>query len=241
MNVKPILVFAPSILLAGLLPHGCATGPRDPALADARVQWAGAMHAAVQEGDTAAKVNLRDLLARPHLNAVGPVEGLRGEITVIDGRPSIAAMVGERTAVSEDADVGAAFLAWAYVREWEPRPLPASVRTDADLEAHLASLVGPEEAPVAFRLEGTAEHIAYHIIWHEPDTPAGHDAHDRAKVRREAANLPVSIVGFYAPAHTGVFIPRGRTAHLHAVAGGGLSGHVDALRLAPGATLLLPR
>ena len=43
----------------------------------------------VLAGDLTSRADLRRLAAVPHVNAVGPLAGLRGEVTVIDGVPLI--------------------------------------------------------------------------------------------------------------------------------------------------------
>lgn len=210
-----------------------------------RVQWIGEMHAAVHEGDTAAKVALPTLLRRPHLSAIGPVEGLRGEITVIDGNASIGISDGKGGTATSQRDVNAAFLVWANVDEWVRVPLPDRVRTEADIEAFIpeAARAGglSVDEPLPFRIEGRSEAMALHVIWQEPGTPPGKEAHDKAKVPRTLADAEVSIVGFWSGAHRGVFTPAFSDIHMHVITkDGAVSGHVESVRLAAGATLLLP-
>lgn len=41
-------------------------------------------------GDRAAHLDLRTLKSRQHLYGIGPIEGLTGEVTIADSRPSLA-------------------------------------------------------------------------------------------------------------------------------------------------------
>jgi acetolactate decarboxylase len=203
------------------------------------------MHKAVHEGDTAGKVALPLLLAEPHLFAIGPVADLRGEITVIDGVPFIG-VVGDAGPFAEKrANVQAAFLVWAHEPRWVRVAIPDTVRSEDEVEAFVPQAardagLAPDK-PVAFRIEGRAERMDLHVIWQAPGTPPGKDAHDKAKVTTAMTEASVAIVGFWSAAHRGVFTPGFSDIHMHVVSGDGkTTGHVDSVRLLPGAVLLLP-
>lgn len=209
------------------------------------VSWVGEMHRTVMEGDTAARVRLAGLLTTPGLCAVGPAEGLNGEITAIDGSLHLGLADGVVTRSSPRADAGAPFLVWAHVLEWTRRPLPPECATSSALETALPALVRDAgldpEAPVPFRIEGTARSLSYHVLRPVPGLAPGREAHDRAQVRAAIADQPVRLIGFYSPGHRGVFTPGFSDVHTHFVsADESLSGHVEAFVLDPGATLLLP-
>jgi acetolactate decarboxylase len=209
------------------------------------VRWVGEMHKAVHEGDTGGKVALASLLATPHLFAIGPVAGLRGEITVIDGAPSIGLVGEEGPLVSARAEVDAAFLVWAREPRWVRLVIPESIRTEQDIETFVpqaakeAGLTSDE--PLPFRIEGRADRVDLHVIWQDKDTPPGKEAHEKAKVPAVILGASVAIVGFWSPSHRGVFTPAFSDIHMHVVSGDGRStGHVESMRLAPGAVLMLP-
>ena len=67
-----------------------------PAMADAEetggywVKHVGQMSDVMMRKDYSAHMDLSTLKGIPHLYALGPAEGLNGEITIIDGEPSIA-------------------------------------------------------------------------------------------------------------------------------------------------------
>lgn len=209
------------------------------------VNWIGEMHKAVHEGDAGGKVALASLLAAPHLFALGPVAGLRGEITVIDGAASIG-LVGDAGPFADSrADVQAAFLVWAHEARWVRLPIPENVRTEQEIEdfvpraARDAGL--PLDEPVPFRIVGRAERVELHVIWQDAATPPGKEAHDTAKVPAVLSEADVAIVGFWSDLHRGVFTPAFSDIHMHVVSvDGETTGHVEGVRLAPGAVLLLP-
>lgn len=235
------------VAAAGTLGMACAAGGEGGGGEEAgRVVWVGAMREAMH-GEGRGVVRLMDA-RREHLYAIGPVEGLRGEVTVWDGRASIA-RVGEdeqgeaRVEVTEEYDVGAAFLVYANVERWREVEAPEGVRTLEELEAFVAR-AGAEhgaEPPFPFLVRGRAERVEYHVMHKTEPGRMSPEAHARAKVTFEAERTPVRLVGFFSDAHHGVFTHHGTDVHVHVILGeDGPSGHLDAVVLEPGATLMLP-
>jgi molybdopterin-binding protein len=64
----------------------------------APVRWVGAQRD-VLAGGIEGLVDLRALAGRPHLYALGPLEGCRGEVSVFAGVPSIATVVEGRNVI----------------------------------------------------------------------------------------------------------------------------------------------
>lgn len=226
---------------------GCAGPPRAPVPEPAgTVAWIGAQHKAVHEGDSGGKVRLDDLGRRPHLYAVGPLAGLVGEITVLDGRATISTVQDGVFRTHESLDHSAAFLAWAYASEWSRTPLPESVRTLDDLEGFLpeaARAAGLDAgAPLVFQVEGRVESLKYHVLSPpDPGLPPA-EAHEKAKTHASVGASVVRMVGFYSTEHRGEFTPGTSDVHVHFVSEDGRSaGHVEGFTLAPGAELLFPQ
>ena len=221
----------------------CVVEPRRGA--DSRpgteVHWAGEQRRAVQ-GDVAAKVRLTDLGDAQGLCAVGPLEGMRGEITVAGGRVAISRVHAGSVQVDEDRDVGAAFLVWIEAPAWRVVELPADVGDEASLGSFLpralaAAGLDPSR-PAAFRIDGDAESLAFHVLDMPDGSPASPEAHERAKRRFALRGAGVRLVGFRSSGHRGVFTPPGSDLHVHFVSEDRRSsGHVESFILAPGATL----
>lgn len=205
------------------------------------VHWAGEQRRAVQ-GDVAAKVRLTDLEDAHGLCAIGPLAGMRGEITVADGRVAISRVHEGSVQVDEDRDVGAAFLVWIEAPAWRAVALPADVRDEASLGAFLPgalAAVGLDPSrPAAFRIDADAERLAFHVLDMPDGSTASSEAHERAKRRFALQGARVHLVGFRSSGHRGVFTPPGSDLHVHFVSEDRRSaGHVESFTLAPGATL----
>jgi acetolactate decarboxylase len=67
------------------------------------------------------------------------------------------------------------------------------------------------------------------------------ERHEQAKVRRTLEHAPVELVGFYSRQHRGIFTPGESNVHVHLqTEDGRISGHLETIRLAPGARIAVP-
>ncbi len=206
----------------------------------------GEMRTVMQKGDLSATIDLRTLADLKHLYALGPVEGLKGEVTVWDGRPSIARVVDGEVRTSGRYDVKACFLVYAQVRSWHEVSIPDEVRDAGQLEAFVAGAarrVGVDPGrPFPFAVKGTFAKVAFHVVNKTDDEPHSRQTHDKVKVHFTAERVAAKLVGFYSDRHHGVFTHHGTNVHVHVITDDGKrSGHVESLRLGPGSVLLLPR
>ena len=208
----------------------------------------------IMRGDLAGRVPLASLRELKHLYAVGPVAGLRGEVTVLDGTPHVSVLDadGRPRELTEDEAWrrSAIFLAYCDAPKLGE---PATLGAVADLaalrpaveRAALAAGVDLDRTPFLVRVDGLAAELTYHVIWKADDAPHGKAEHQKAKAKFTRRNVPVRLVGFYSRPGEGRVTHPGNPLHVHVVlpdeAGEGeASGHVDAVRLEPGALLRLP-
>lgn len=203
-----------------------------------QVHTSGAARNVMMGIDLRATVALDTLLQKPHLFALGPVDDLQGEITVIDGRVYVSAVLPDGSlAHRSDSTVKAPFMAYSYVPEWNEYRVEIDV---ADWEA-LQNWMGlfAEEKGWAtgeafpFRIEGRVDYLKYHVIRRDPGKKEhNHDLHHQAKVPFEWKHRDLQLLGFYSTRHEGVFTHKGQSMHLHAAdPESGANGHVDALQL----------
>jgi len=110
------------------------------------LRFVGTQRDTITNGKLGPVVDLRTLANTPHLYGISPIEQLRGEVTIIDSRPSLL-RVGPNTSilVAENFEAAAPYLVWAVVPAWQTVPIPPEVRSFRDLEAfirHAARSVG---------------------------------------------------------------------------------------------------
>ena len=179
------------------------------------------------------------------MNALGPLAALRGEVTVIDGRPFVSTVAAGQVAVEQSFGHGACFLVYAQVRRWRwtasRRPLAVAPDLDPILQRAATAAGLDADVPFPFRCEGRVAAATIHVLDKRDGLPHNPARHEEAKVRFELADEDVELIGFRSIRHQGVFVPGGSTMHIHLTARGGrLAGHVDALQFNPGWRLALP-
>lgn len=208
------------------------------------VAWIGAQRD-VLAGDLRATVTLVELKRFEHLYGLGPLEGLRGEISVFDGVPLIARVIDDKIVVDTDSGAGACFLVYADVVSWRWTTVRSSLLSSD--EESLVGRLGEERdlasgaAPLAFLLRGVATTLVFHVLDKRDGLPHSPARHEQAKVRRTIRQRDVEVIGFHSTAHRGIFTPADSNVHMHfRTTDGHASGHVERVELAPGSALGLP-
>ncbi len=204
----------------------------------------GSQREAIMMGRRDARLDLHMLRGLPHLCGLGPIEGLAGEVTILDGRPSLA-RVGEDGAlrIEEAFDVGVPFFVWAEVAGWRTLPVPDALRSYAELELFVGEAgraAGLTQA-FPFTVTGAPAGVAFHVVNAKPGAamPANMAAHAAEQVNYALAGRQATLVGFWSAEHAGVFTPMDSRMHVHLqTAANDVSGHVDGLNLGGGGMVL---
>jgi len=193
--------------------------------------------------DIRPNVDLAKMKEDPHLYALGPLAGLKGEITVVDSEVFVSKAGGNQAVVTQDPNAKAVFLVFSSVPAWRSIALPTNVLSETDLAAFLQNQM-PAGTRSAFLVRGTAARARYHIQNYQGRAKdLTHEAHDKAKVFFELSETPVQLLGFFTNREEdgGLFVHRNQTTHIHVISQGRKSmGHLESIILSPGATLFLP-
>ena len=211
------------------------------------LRYIGAQRDTVMNGRVAAAIDLRTLAGSPFLYGIGPIAELRGEVTIISGRPSLARVGPDgKVRVAESFETGAPFLVWAEVPSWREVSVPPDVRSFADLERFVpraARTAGLDaERPVPFLIRGRMDLIEFHILNRIGNEPHDAEKHKMIQVPFELTQVEAIIVGFHSLAHRGIFIPMDSAIHIHfQTLDNTASGHVQTLKIGAGAVLSLPQ
>jgi acetolactate decarboxylase len=206
----------------------------------------GAQRETIMNGELAAALDLKTLADLPHLYGLGPIEQLRGEVTIVDSRPALARVAPDRTVnVTQNFDAGVPFFVWAEVPRWLETPIPAEVRSFEDLERFVpqaAEAAGLDsEKPLPFLVGGREDLIEFHILDRIGDAPHNMEQHKKIQVKFELEKVEATIVGFHSTKHRGVFTPGDSNIHIHfQTPDNRQSGHIQKLAIGDGATLSLP-
>lgn len=194
-----------------------------------------------------AVVALKDAVDGRATDAVGAVSGLRGEISMIEGRLIVSYGVDCGATCPLPTAETATLLATASAQHWR------SIAIDKDLDAKgvedfiraQAKTSGLDDKPFPFRINGTITNFVMHVNAAPNPRFKGHGSFDEMAVTglAKGPRLAGSVVGFYAPpALQGVITHGGDYFHSHYVdEQRSTTAHLDSFGVAAGSTLLLPR
>ncbi|EKD96907.1 MAG: putative decarboxylase [uncultured bacterium] len=222
------------------------------------VEYAGAQKDIFSKGKAERVMSLESLAGRPGLYGVGPVEGLDGEITVIDGKPYVSKVRESGNVLEQSHHHGAFFFVWAEQAQWRDIPIPEGVKGYVDLQNFVkaqAGAVGIDTSkPFPFRLSGTPTEIKWHInVDRTEGKTVTNELFVKSKEPYVTNNEPVDIIGFYSEHHGGVFISDSAPAikrdsglknaiHIHFVSRASkMTGHIDNITLGSSMVLHLPK
>ncbi len=221
------------------------TAGGDASIAPVQVQHWGGMRDVLRNGNTQGRVQLSDVVG-PNSFAVGALEGLAAEITVLAGEVHLAEVEqvngqGEYNVRSPKAGEQATLFVFSTSPTLDEyvMPLASDLATfEASIRSIAAASVYDVTQPFPFRVEGTVNEVHLHVLNHScpianPDGPA--------PWRHTAQNQPTNLIGFYAQDAAGLLTHHGQSTHIHAqLPTQNISGHVDALSFTHSTSLFLP-
>ena len=212
----------------------------------------GTVRQLVGQHDTAAKVQLAEVLRTPHAFGLGSLSDLRGEITIADGTawlsyPPAAPGGAPKVVVSSDSPERAGFLVAAHVDpgRWREVKMSAPISSDT-LEPILVKLVaetGLGGVDLPFRIEGrfTTLTIAITDGRKVPPGPTSEGALKKANDLQTEADVTATLIGFLAAKPDERFTHARTRIHVHAIVSARhMTGHAQAFTAAAGAKLWLP-
>ncbi len=221
------------------------------------VEYVGAQKDVFKTGKAASVVSLEELAGRKGLYAMGPIDGLDGEITIFDSKPYITQVRGKDFVMDNTLKHGAFFLVWTEQARWKDVPVPDTVKGYVDVQNFVkaqAQAAGIDTTkPFPFLLSGTPVEIKWHInVDRTEGKPITKESFFKSKQPFTTKNEPVDIIGFYAEHYDGIFLTKytpvikegsgmENAIHIHLVSRASkAAGHIDDLTLGPGTVLRLP-
>jgi alpha-acetolactate decarboxylase len=179
-------------------------------------------------------------------DAVGAISGLRGEVSMIEGKLIVSYGLDCGAKCPPATSESATLLATASAKHWR------SVAIEKDLDAKVleafireqAKTAGLDDKPFPFRIKGAVTDFVMHVNAAPNPRFKGHGAFDEMAVTGLAKGPKLAgwVVGFYAPpALQGVVTHMGDYFHAHYVDDQrAMTAHLDTYGVAAGSTLMLP-
>ena len=222
------------------------------------VEYEGALKTIFSTGKAESVISLENLAGRRSLYAIGPIDGLDGEITIFDSKPYITKMRGTHFVMDNTLKHGAFFLVWTEQKKWQDVLIPGTVKGYVNLQNFIkaqALTVGIDVTkPFPFLMSGTPIEIKWHInVNRTGGKPITNELFIRSKEPFVMRNEPIDIIGFYSENHSDVFLSQYTTVikkgsriknamHIHFVSRTRkAAGHIDDITLGEGMVLRLPQ
>jgi len=212
------------------------------------VKHSGDRASILKNGDFDGTIDLQDLTNIDNLFAIGPLEGLKGEITINNSKPSISTLTENK----KQKDVSnlshrAIFLVYGSVNEWNRIVINRNLNSLDEVEIFVKDNAVDNELPLnrafPFRIKGISEEITYHVIYKGDDSPHNKEEHQRSKIKFSKTNEASTIIGFWSDEEgEGVYTHPNKRTHMHYVSGSSKdSGHVDSIKINSGSVLFIPK
>ncbi len=211
------------------------------------VEHQGAMRDMFLEGNIKGNIPLAEFSNKPHLYAVAPLEGLSGEIMILDSIPYISFIRNNSVVVEKSFDKKAIFMVWAEVSDWQEVTVSTSIKSYSELEQFVAQSAKSANIdinkPFPFLLKGNPLKVNWHINNYVSDnTPISREKHEQSNFKGVLEQQTVEILGFYSDKHQGIFTHHSSNTHLHVRnVLGDIIGHIDDIMLGNQMLLYLPK
>lgn len=237
-------------LFAAGLPRGCAARQ---ASEQSRLVQVGGMHESIGKRQHQARVAVAEIAGEPHCYGVGALEGLKGEITVLDSMAVITRVTpnGAPQTVAA-ADAKATFIVGQSVERWRQHPLAETVsheRFDETIGAMAGGAGVATSDAFVFVVEGAFTDVRLHVINGACPIHARiiklEIAEGEQPFELDVEDVSGTLVGVYATDSVGRLTHPATKTHTHliytdAATGERVTGHVERVGLAKGAVLKLP-
>lgn len=206
------------------------------------VNISGSLHSIMMKNETQATFDLHELEGQPNVYALGAVEGLKGEILVMDSHPIVTTVAEDTFSLTNSFDAKATLLVSASVKEWRSYSLEESMGSE-ELAAFAKRMAEENQVdePFPFLVKGKAQQVKWHIVnGSGGSSNASPNDHTASGFSSELKDSNVEVLGFYSTTHQGIFTHRGQNSHMHFKDGSSM-GHVDDLIIDKGSLLFIPK
>lgn len=210
-----------------------------------KIEQYGTMHEAIGRQQHHARVNIEQLTQKKGFTGIGALEGLNGEVTILDGEAIVTGVNTQGKPTPRPKDHQATLLMGAKVNDWKEVEIPHEMSRQ-EFETWLASQTSTN--PSMFKLQGKIENIRLHVL--NGACPV-HARMNKLKVPPEKTpykgnfkELSATLVGLYAKDAVGKLTHPDTKIHTHIVykskRGEDLTGHLEDFSLGKNTKIFLP-
>lgn len=238
---KKFFILFISVILATFF-TGCKNENKEPIpiKKNMNVQVSGAMKNVMRQGELEGTIFLDTIKPKNNLYGIGPVEFLKGEIMIIDGKSYVSNVVNDSLmTVEETYEVKAPFFVYASVDKWAKEILPDTISNLETLEIYLDKKFKDRDEPFVFKVSGRINTATIHIV----NLPEGSKVSSPEETHKgityfQLKNEEVEIIGFFSRKHQTIFTHHNTYMHLHLITNDRQKmGHLDAVEFDTDTTL----
>lgn len=207
------------------------------------VQHKGVLKEIMMMGQLQARADLKDYEQIPNFYALGAIEGLAGEVLIINGKPFNGKVLGDSLMIQNNFDLKAALLVSSQVEEWDTLSFELEINDLNELQELIPSRLShkPSQA-FPFQILGSTGSLNWHVINAPGASSQNHDAYKASGLSGLISNEPVQILGFYSENHEGIFTHHGSYLHMHFIdIKKQTMGHVDYFKWSGTMQFLIPK
>jgi acetolactate decarboxylase len=172
------------------------------------VKSVGELRKVMHDADMSAKIRL-DTIQRENLFAIGVVDSLRGQISIVNGKSLTSSIKDTYIMTDTTLNHGAAMLVYAYVKNWKVVTIEQDINNLEELELlvkRLASENGIDaNKPFPFMARTWTKNMNYHVIDWQSGIEHTADTHKQFAHELWHSAAMVMITGFYSENHQGIF------------------------------------
>ncbi len=183
------------------------------------VKVAGEMKTIMHQGNLSAHLALDTLLTRPNIYGLGPAEGIKGELLIMDSKAYWCRKENENLTTSVNNKVKAAMLVYAQVPAWKTVTLTDSISSYVSLEKAVEKFATQNgqtlDKPFPFMVKGFITKVTWHVIDWKDGVNHTFDNHKQFASYGSFENEPMTLLGFYSNKHHSIFTHHTTNMHVH--------------------------
>ena len=197
------------------------------------VKSAGEFRKIMLDADLSTKIRL-DTLPRANLFAIGVVDSLQGEISIVNGKALVSSIKDTYIKTDTSFNHGAAMLVYSYVKNWKVVMIEQEIKGLAELELlikRLASENGIDATrPFPFMAKTWVKNMSYQVIDWQSGIVHTSDTHSQFAHELWHSGSTVMLAGFYSENHKGIFTSYNSKINVHAITSDPMmAGHLETI------------
>lgn len=184
----------------------------------------GILREIMHQGKYEARVAI-DTLDKTNLYAVGALETLSGELTIVNGKVFATKVQDDSIQLIPMKEAKATLFVYARVQVWDTLTIDSS----NDLEQTITEIVESRnyDKPFPFLVKGSPNSVVYHVVNFDP-VNGDFSKHKEGAKYDTLTNEAVQLLGFYSTNAKGLYTHHTTNMHVHLVnESGAKSGHLE--------------